>query len=222
MRHFLKGNGLSLVLGGLFLAFLVGHSVAGYFAYNHDQADHGQPQVSYGQYLTSGQFIETVGENWESEFLQMGMFVILTKRLYQKGSSESKDPDNPQGDEDADPREHQDDPDAPWPVRQGGLVLLLYEHSLSIAFLLLFLASVLIHAVGGMIEFNQHAIEHGKPAETFWQFLGSSEFWFQSFQNWQSEFLAMLCMVLFSVFLRERGSPQSKPVHASYAETTGD
>lgn len=221
MRHFLRNNGLSLVLGGLFLLSLTGHSLAGWRQYNESQREHGQPPVGYGQYLVSGEFIETVGENWESEFLQMGMFVLLATKLYQKGSSESKDPDQPQSEEDAEPREHQGDPDAPWPVRRGGVALVLYEHSLSLAFLLLFVLSFVIHLTGGLAEYNQSQLEHGQPAVTVLQFLGSSAFWFQSFQNWQSEFLAILCMVVFSIFLRERGSPQSKPVHLPYRETTG-
>ncbi len=221
MRKVFRECGLSLVLTGLFLILLVGESVAGYFTYNSEQDDHGQPRIGYLQFLRTGTFLEATTENWESEFLEMMMFILLAKKLYQKGSSESKDPDGGPADEDADPREHQRDPDAPWPVRRGGWVLVLYEHSLSIAFGLLFLVSITLHAVGGARAFNHEQFLHGRPAISLGQFMVSSQFWFQSLQNWQSEFLGILSMVVLTVFLRERGSPQSKPVHASYAETTG-
>ena len=124
MPRFIRNNGLSLVLGGLFLAFLIGHSIAGFFAYNNDQVDHGQPQATFGQYLTSGQFLETVGENWESEFLQMLAFVGLTTFPYQRGSPESRDPDKREA-VDRDPRTERHGPFTPWPVRRAGVALRL-------------------------------------------------------------------------------------------------
>jgi hypothetical protein len=217
MRRVLRDNGLSLAMFALFLVFLVGQSIAGYKANNSENQQHRQPPESYGQYLASGAFIEATFENWESEFLQMGAYVFLTAFLIQKGSPESKDPD---GDEvDADPREQRDTPGVPGPVRRGGLALKLYEHSLTLALLGLFLLSFVLHALGGHAEFNQQQLEHGEAAVSLWSFVTSSEFWFQSMQNWQSEFLAVATLTVLGIFLRQRGSPESKPVAAPHAQT---
>jgi hypothetical protein len=189
MRRRLRDNGLSLVMLGIFLVLLVLQSIAGWRANNSEQAEHGQPAESYLSYVTSGHFAEAVFENWESEFLQMGAYVAFTAFLIQRGSPESKKPKGDPADED--PREKVDDPNAPWPVRRGGLVLTLYEHSLSAALLLLFVVSFVGHLLGGHAEFNDEQMIHGQPAVSLWSFATSSEFWFQSFQNWQSEFLAV-------------------------------
>jgi uncharacterized protein (DUF486 family) len=217
MRRVLRDNGLSITMFALFLVFLVAQSIAGFRASNSDNEEHGQPPESYGQYLTSGAFVEATFENWESEFLQLGAYVLLTALLIQKGSPESRNPD---GDEtDADPRAHRDDPDAPGPVRRGGLALTFYEHSLSIALFALFVVSFVLHALGGHAEFNQEQLEHGQAAVSLWSFVTSSQFWFQSMQNWQSEFLAVAALIVLSIFLRQRGSPESKPVAAPHAQT---
>lgn len=157
-------------------------------------------------------------ENWESEFLQMGLYVALTIFLYQKGSSESKDPDK-QAEVDRDPRKSRNKKDAPWPVRKGGWVLSIYEHSLTLAFLILFLISFSLHALGGQRLFNEERQLEGEPPLSYFEFLGTSRFWFESFQNWQSEFLAIFAMVVLSIWLRQRGSPESKPVDAPHSET---
>jgi len=219
MKRFFRNNGLSIGLAVLFVVFLFCHSVAGYLSHNEDQADHGQPQLTYVGFLTSGEFLESVGENWESEFLQMGAFIMMTRFLFQKGSSESKDPDAPPEEVDEDPKKHKRDKKAPWPVRKGGLVLFLYQHSLSTAFFLLFVISFAMHAAGGWTASNEEQLLHGRSPVTFLHFLTSSKFWYQSFQNWQSEFLAIWCMVFLSIYLREHGSPQSKPVHAPNSDT---
>jgi hypothetical protein len=217
MRRVLRDNGLSITMFALFLVFLVAQSIAGYKASNSDNEEHRQPRESYAEYLTSGAFVEATFENWESEFLQMGAYVLLTAFLIQKGSPESKNPD---GDEvDTDPREQRDDRDAPGPVKRGGLVLTIYEHSLSLALFALFLFSLLLHALGGHAEFNQQQLEHGAAAVSLWSFVTSSEFWFQSMQNWQSEFLAVAALAVLGIFLRQRGSPESKPVAAPHAQT---
>ena len=217
MRRVLRDNGLSITMFALFLVFLVAQSIAGFRANNSDNEEHGQPPESYGQYLTSGAFVEATFENWESEFLQLGAYVLLTALLIQKGSPESRNPD---GDEtDADPRAHHDDPDAPGPVRRGGLALTFYEHSLSIALFALFVVSFVLHALGGHAEFNQEQLEHGQAAVSLWSFVTSSQFWFQSMQNWQSEFLAVGTLAVLGIFLRQRGSPESKPVAAPHAQT---
>ena len=143
MRRFLKQNSLSLVAAALFLLTLLGQSIAGNYAYNQEQKDHQEPEAGYLEYLQTGHFAESVFENWESEFLQMGMFILLTAMLVQKGAADSRKPEDESGgkpeETDEDPRLHRHDPDAPWPVRYGGVALKMYEHSLSLAFLLLFL-----------------------------------------------------------------------------------
>ena len=219
MRRLLRENGLSIVWLGLFFVTLIfGQSVVGQREYNNDQKEHGQPQVTYVEYMQSAHFVEATMENWESEFLQMFLYILLTAYLYQKGSSESRklDGENPQ---DRDPRKSRDNPDAPWPVRKGGLVLKLYESSLALAFLLLFLVSFWLHAVGGHWEYNEEQLQHGQTTVTVLGYMGTSRFWFESFQNWQSEFLAIWCMVVFSIWLRQRRSPESKPVDSPHSET---
>jgi hypothetical protein len=214
----IRNNGLSIVLFSLFLFSFGGQAVAGWRTHNDDQAEHGRSRVSFGQYLGSGHFWEATGENWESEFLQMAMFVLLTTFLYQKGSAESKRPGVIE-DVDLDPRRFRDEPDVPAVVRRGGAALKLYEHSLGLAFVALFIISIAMHAAGGLAEYNDEQRDHGQPAVTLGTYVGSSAFWFESFQNWQSEFLSLAAMVLGTVWLRQRGSPESKPVHAAHAET---
>jgi len=220
MKRFLHENGLSLVVFVLFFfTFLFGQSVAGRLHYNNEQQEHGQPTVSYIEYLGGNHFLEATMENWESEFLQMFFFIVLTVFLYQKGSAESKDP-NKKEEVDRDPRKSRNKKDAPWPVRKGGVILRIYEHSLALAFLLLFLGSFFLHAVGGAGEYNEGQREHGQPERvTTLAYMATSRFWFESLQNWQSEFLAVGSMVVLTIFLRERGSKESKPVDAAHDET---
>ena len=218
MRRLFRENGLSIVLVSAFLAFWIGQSVAGYREYNDEQTQHGQPESEYRAYLTSAHFWEATTENWESEFFQIFWYVFLTAFLFQKGSAESKKLDEPEP-VDRDPRSAGARPDAPWPVRRGGVVLKLYEHSLSLAFLLLFLMAIALHAVSGASDYNQEQAEHGLPPVSPLQYAGTSQFWFESFQNWQSEFLAIALVVLLSIFLRQRGSPESKPVDSPHSET---
>ena len=218
MRKQLRDNSLSLAMFGLFVLFLIGHSIAGYYDHNDDQHIHQQSLLSYKAYLTSGHFWATVWENWESEFLQMAAYVIFTVFLFQRGSAESKDPDAVD-EVDEDPRHHQHCPHAPGPVRRGGLALTLYAHSLSIALFVLFVLSFLGHAASGTHQYNHEQRAHGQAPVSMRQYVGTSRFWFESFQNWQSEFLAMGTLAVLSIWLRERGSPESKPVHRSHAET---
>jgi hypothetical protein len=215
MRRVLRDNGLSIAMFGLFFVFVAAQSVAGFLDYNSTEEEHGRPPVSYSEYLGSGDFVEAVFENWESEFLQMGLYVALTAFLFQRGSAESRDPEA----EDPDAGYGEDSSDVPWPVRRGGLALKLYENSLSIVLLSLFVFSFAIHAIGGAEAYSQEQVEHGgRPVSTL-QYLGTSRFWFESLQNWQSEFLAIGAMVVLSIFLRQRHSPESKPVSASHGQT---
>ena len=218
MGKWVKEHGLLLANIGLFVVFFGGMVLSGASTYSDEQLAHGEPAVTVLQYLGTGNFLEATFENWESEFLQMGMYVILTVFLFQKGSSESK-PMGRTSPQDEDPRQAKLKESTPWPVRHGGWVLKLYEHSLSIMFLLLFLASIALHAVGGAEDYNSDQEAHGQPTVTVLGYLATSRFWFESFQNWQSEFLAVAVLVGASVYLREKGSPESKPVAEPHYET---
>jgi hypothetical protein len=220
MRRILRENGLAIVwLGLFFLSFIFGQTLFGMYEYNSDQLEHGRSVVSYFEYLGTSHFLEATMENWESEFLQMFLFVVLTAFLYQKGSAESKKLDEPEA-VDRDPRKSKNKKNAPWPVRKGGWILTVYEYFLGLALLSLFLVSMALHAVGGSRNYNQEQLEHGsRETVTALGYLGTSRFWFESFQNWQSEFLAVGCMVVFSIWLRQRGSPESKPVDAPHSQT---
>jgi hypothetical protein len=219
MKRFARDNGLALVTIAIFLVLWFGQSVTGHRVFNEDQREHHEATVSYGEYLRSAHFGEATFENWESEFLQMGGYVLLTVWLVQRGSPESKpiDEDDPV---DEDPERHRDDPDAPWPVRRGGIWLALYRNSLVIAFLSLFAASFALHAWTGSREASQESLAHGGAAIGIREYATSAQMWFQSLQNWQSEFLAVFCIVVLSIFLRQQGSPESKPVHEP-SRTTG-
>jgi hypothetical protein len=222
MRRFLRNNSLSIALVGAFLLiWLAGQTSAGLRTYNAERRQDGDTEVSFGRYLTTAHFGEATFENWESEFLQMGMYVVLTVKLRQRGSSESKPLDEltPQ---DEDPRGHRDDPAAPWPVRRGGAWLAIYKNSLSLTFMAMFLASFLLHALTGSREFNSEQASAGSSDQvSTWGYLNRSQFWLESLQNWQSEFLAVAAIVLLSIVLRQYGSPESKPVHAP-SSATGD
>ena len=200
MGRLLRENGLSIVWLGLFFFTLVfGQSLAGHREYNSDQQEHGRPEVTYAEYLRSAHFLEATMENWESEFLQMFLFVALTAFLYQKGSAESK---KLHGKEpvDRDPLVSKNKKNAPWPVRTGGMALKIYENSLSLAFFLLFLSCFLLHAVGGANHYNEEQAMHGTGQHvSILQYMSTSRFWFESFQNWQSEFLAVGLMVVLSI-----------------------
>jgi len=218
MRRIWRENGLSIVMFGLFFVILIGHSFTGFQVYNEGQRAHNEQPVGYAKYLTTGHFIESVFENWESEFLQMGAYVLLTAYLFQRGSAESKDPEEDEP-VDADPREAKDDPQAPGPVRRGGWILKVYEYSLSLALFALFFVSFVLHAAGGANAYNQEQATHGGEQVSFLGYLASPLFWFESLQNWQSEFLSVGVLVVLSIFLRQRGSPESKPVAAPHHAT---
>ena len=218
MRKWAKEHGLLLANVALFLAFFGGMILSGAASYSEDQQAHGEPAVTVFQFLATGEFLEATFENWESEFLQMAMYVVLTIFLFQKGSSESK-PMGKKAPQDEDPRDAAINKATPWPVRRGGVALAFYNHSLSILLFALFLASFTMHGVGGTEAYNEDQQSHGQPTVTFLQYLGTSRFWFESFQNWQSEFLAVAVLVGASVYLRQKGSPESKPVAEPHYDT---
>jgi hypothetical protein len=216
MRRVFRDHALSLTMFAIFLVTLVGMSVAGHLAGDQQDRQHGQPPQSYRSYVASGAFAEATFENWESEFLQLASYVFFTAFLLERGSPESR---KAKGSDDADPHQAGHDPEAPAPVRRGGLALRLYSHSLSLALLALFLLSWLGHALGGHADYNQQQLAHGAQPVSLWGFVASSTFWFQSLQNWQSEFLAVAALAVLGIFLRERGSPESKPVEAPHRAT---
>jgi hypothetical protein len=216
MRRFARENGLSIILFSLFFFFLVGQVLTGWNEYNSEQREHNSAGISLGHYLTTGHFGEAVFENWESEFLQMSAYVLLTIWFRQKGSAESK---RLTGEEEVDREPDAKKKDAPGLVRRGGVALKLYENSLSLAFIALFIASFLMHGVEGTRSYNEGQREHNEATVSVTGYMSTSRFWFESFQNWQSEFLATGSIVLLSVWLRQKGSPESKPVDAPHAET---
>ncbi len=208
-------NSLSLVLGLLFLLIWMGQIYAGWATNNQERMEEGDSPLTWVQYLSSGHFISSTFENWESEFLQMAAYVLLTVHLRQKGSSESKSLDE---EEEVD-REPVNSIHAPWPVRKGGLWLAVYKNSLSLAFAFLFLLSFVLHLHGSYLKYKDEQIEKKLPIESLSDYGTGSEFWFESLQNWQSEFLAVFSIVVLSIFLRQYGSPESKPVDAPDSET---
>ena len=213
---FLGRNGLSLAFLALMLLSLVGHALTGWRVENQERQEHGQASETLAEYVVGDHFLSTLFENWESEFLQMGLFVLLTAVLRQKGAAESR-PLDPAEEPDHDPVPFAQ---RPWPVRRGGAWRKAYEHSLSGALLLLFVASFFGHLYSSWKQHLAEQVRHGQDAsQPLWDYLWSSRFWFESFQNWQSEFLAVISLVLLSIFLREKDSTESKDVEDPHSRT---
>lgn len=190
--------------------------ISGQKEHNQELIDQGGTALGMLEYLSSGHFLQSTFENWESEFLQMALFVFLTIFLYQRGSSESKDPDGKEPvDREPDPKRK----NAPWAVRKGGLILEIYKHSLTLVLFILFVFSFLLHWYGSLKDYNGEESLKGHPMQGAFEYLSNSRFWFESFQNWQSEFLSVFAIVVLSIFLRQKGSPQSKPVDDAHSKT---
>jgi hypothetical protein len=220
VRRFLFENGLSLFFGVLFLAALGGQSLAGQRSYNHEQVAHGSEPVGWFHYVTSSAFGQAVMENWQSEFLQFTTFIVATIWLVQKGSNESKPLDEAGLESDQKQRVRRYAPqNAPRWAKVGGLRTRLYENSLLLVMAALFLGSWLAQSLTSWRFYNDEQREHGEATVSWASFLITSDFWEQTLQNWQSEFLAVGTMVIFTVYLRQRGSPESKPVGAPHSET---
>jgi hypothetical protein len=217
---FFRNNGLTIALMLAFFMCLVGMALSGWLANNELLAEHHRPVLGLFSFLTSPEFQSALFENWESEFLQMAAYVLLTAMLFQKGSAESRDPDAA-SDEGEDGPSNRVRPDSPWPVRAGGLIGYLYSYSLGTALFGLFVMSFVLHWTGSAAAANAEAALHNMPEVSLWEHLTSSQLWFESFQNWQSEFLATAALVVLSIFLRHRGSPESKPVAAPHHQTGG-
>ena len=209
MRQFLRDNGLTLALAVLFLGSLTGMVIAGWSTENRELADHGRHGISLLAYLGTGVFLSAIFENWESEFLQMAAYVVFTAYLFQRGSAESRDPDE---------GEEHDEPHAGW-RRASAFARSLWAHSLGIALALLFVASFAGHWLASLAAANAEAAEHGAARMSALSYLADPQLWFESFQNWQSEFLSTAVLVVLSIFLRYKGSPESKKLSQTNQET---
>ena len=215
-RHsFWYRNGLTLVFLALMVGSLVGHALSGSAQHNRERELHGLPAQTVAEYVRNPEFASTLFENWESEFLQMGLFVLLTVWLRQRGSSESRklDPSEEK------PKEKVPKAEQPWPMRAGGVWQSMYRHSLSGALFLLFLLSFGGHLVASWHHHNEEQRVHGEQASPLAAYIAEPGFWFESFQNWQSEFLAVVVLCLLSIRLREQDSPQSKAMTARHSDT---
>ncbi|MFC7380548.1 DUF6766 family protein [Brevundimonas sp. GCM10030266] len=221
MRRLFRDNGLTLVLLLLFAASVVGQAATGFAVENAERLTHGRSAMNLASYLGSGAFLSSLFENWESEFLQMWAFVMLTAYLVQRGSPESRKPDEP-APQDRDPALDARKAEAPLPVRLGGLARTLYSHSLGIALFLLFAFSFTMHLFNSARLHADEARLHGETPAGVLGHVGDADFWFESFQNWQSEFLSTAVLIVLAIYLRERGSPESKPVGAPHGRTGSD
>jgi hypothetical protein len=212
---FMKRNSLTLVFITMGIGVLVGQAITGWREHNEYLREEAHFTIDFISYLGSGHFLQATFENLESEFLQMALFVLFTVFLYQKGSSES----NPLPEEKKEKKTRPVTKDSPWPARVGGVALRIYENSLFIILIGIFIVFFFLHAYGSLQDYNTEAVIKGESLLKFWQYLGHSKFWFESFQNWQSEFISIAAIVLFSVFLRQKGSSQSKEVNTPNTET---
>ena len=220
MRRVLRDNGIGLVFGGLFLLMLLGQAVSGQAQYNDQQVAFGAEPVSFLQYVTSSTFAVDVVENWQSEYLQFFLYIILTVWLVQRGSPESKDIEKAgtESDEDQKVGEHARDDSPAWARLtdwRGGL----FSRSLGIVMGTIFLLSWLAQSVAGWAAYNSEQLGNREDPVTWLGYLGEPDFWNRTLQNWQSEMLAVGSMAVLGVYLRQRGSPESKPVGAAHADT---
>jgi hypothetical protein len=220
MRRFLREHSLSLFFLGLFLAALTGQAIAGHELHNQEAADHGGSTMSFWRYVVSSDFGNAVMENWQSEYLQFLLFMLATVWLIQRGSPESKEP----GKEGVEPERQQKigkhaDQDSPGWARVGGVRTALYSNSLLIAMAIIFIGSWFAQSVTGWTDFNAEQTDHGSEAVSWLSYIGSATFWESTLQNWQSEFLAVGSFAVLAIYLRQRGSPESKPVGAPHDAT---
>lgn len=215
-----KDNGLSLFFGALFVAALVGQALVGHAAFNDDQLAHAEATVSLGRYVTSSSFAVDVLENWQSEYLQFTLFILMTAWLVQRGSPESKPLSRAGAERDADQQVGAyAEADSPRWARARGVRRQLYANSLLIAMALIWVLSWLGQSITGRVAYNAEQVGHGEPPLSWLQYVGSADFWSRTLQNWQSEFLAVGSMVVLAIYLRQRGSPESKPVGAAHDAT---
>jgi hypothetical protein len=220
MRRWLHDNSLSLFFLVMFLASVVGQAIAGQRQFNSDQLAHGGDGVSFARYVFSSDFGEAMLENWQSEFMQFSFFILATVWLVQRGSNESKRPDEVglESDQKQKIGGFADDRSPRWAKTRGWRTA-IYSNSLMIAMTAIFLGAWLAQSVTGWTQYNNEQREHDEPTVSWAGYLARPDFWEKTFQNWQSEFLAVGTMAAFTIFLRQRGSPESKPVGAPHDET---
>jgi hypothetical protein len=219
--RFLRENSLSIVFLVIFLAALTGQALVGHGLFNHDQLLHHGDPVSLGRYLTTSEWAVDVSENWQSEYLQFSLYILGTVWLIQRGSPESKPPDDVGLESDEAQRiGRYARADSPLWARVGGLRTAIFSNSLLVVMTALWLGSWFAQSVAGWSAYNANQIDHQAATVTWLAYLGTNEFWDRTLQNWQSEFLAVGSMAILSVYLRQRGSPESKPVGAAH-EATG-
>jgi hypothetical protein len=220
VRRFVRNNSLSLTFLGLFLTALVLQALAGHADFNEDQDRHGDPHVSLGRYLVSSSFAVAVLENWQSEYLQFFLFILLTVWLVQQGSPESKELGKAGRESDKEQRvgPHAGARSPGW-ARAAGLRRALYENSLIIVMGLIWVGSWFAQSITGVVEYNTARLDHHQAPVSWANYLTRPDFWEKTLQNWQSEFLAVGSMAILAVYLRQRGSPESKPVGAPHSAT---
>ena len=217
MSKFWRDNGLTVALLLLFLVSIVGQFLTGWHFQNQELARHGEEALGFGEFAKDPLFLSTVFENWESEFLQMSTYVLLTACLFQRGSAESHDPDKSPRDDHLEAQGR--NADAPSILRWGKTARELYANSLGITLFILFVASFLLHWTFSAREAASEALSHNETPPGMIEYLGDPQFWFESFQNWQSEFLSTAVLVVLSIFLRQRESPESKAVADPHSKT---
>jgi hypothetical protein len=218
--RFVRENSLSIVFGLLFFAALVGQSIAGYSEENEILTAHGEASISYGRYLVSSSFGVEMLENWQSEYLQFTLFILATIWLFQRGSNESKREEDLGLETDEQQRvgPHAG-PNSPRWARRKDWRHRLYAHSLLLVMVTIFVGSWIGQSVTGWTSYNDDQLQHEQPTVSWASYLGKGDFWERTLSNWQSEFLAVGSMAIFTVYLRQRGSPESKPVGAPHGET---
>ncbi len=220
MRRFLKENGLSIVFLALFLAALVGEAFAGHADFNQEQLRHGDPEISLARYVASSAFGLAVMENWQSEYLQFTLFTLATVWPLQRGSPESKELDKAGRESDeaqrVGPYAQQNSPR--W-AKAEGIRRFLYENSLLLVMGTIWLGTWFAQSVTGVAQYNSERLDHQMDGISWWQYLTTADFWEKTLQNWQSEFLAVGSMAILAVYLRQRGSAESKPVGAPHTAT---
>jgi hypothetical protein len=223
VRGFIRDNSLSLFFLALFAAALIGQAIAGHGLYNEEAAAHGEPTLGLWSYMTSSHFVQAVTENWQSEYLQFTLFALATVWFVQRGSPESKELDKAGRESERDQKlgRYADSSSPRWARARGGVGRWLYSNSLVLVMVAIFLFSWLAQSRSGWTVFNDEQVAHGEATVSWLSYLGTSDFWEATLQNWQSEFLAVGSFVLLTIYLRQRGSPESKPVGAPTRGATG-
>jgi hypothetical protein len=220
VRAFLRNNSLSIVFMLLFLAALCGQAIAGHAEFNDNAGSEGDPRISLARYVVSSAFGSAVMENWQSEYLQFTLLILLTVWLLQRGSPESKELDKPgrESDEDQKVGQYATRRSPTW-AKVAGLRRTLYENSLVLVMGLFWLGTWLAQSITGVAQYNADQLDHHQDPVSWSAYIQTGEFWDNTLQNWQSEFLAVGSMAILAVYLRQRGSPESKPVGAPHTST---